>query len=58
MVRAIPFEKHKKLWAVICGDAVFLLFLAGSADLDILCSEPFDHNVKFDVGTAIIWSPL
>ena len=45
---AIPFGKHQKLWAVIWGDAVFLLFLACSADLDILCSGSFYHHVKFD----------
>ena len=48
MVRTIPLGKHQKLWAVICGDAVFLLFLACSADLDILCSGSFYHHVKFD----------
>ena len=26
MVRAIPFEKLKQIWALICGDAIFLLF--------------------------------
>ena len=45
---AIPFGKHQKLWAVIWGDAVFLLFLACSADLDILCSGSFYHHVRFD----------
>ena len=43
-----PFRKHQKLWAVIWGNAVFLLFLACSADLDILCSGLFYHHVKFD----------
>ena len=45
---AIPFGKHQKLWVVIWGDAVFLLFLACLADLDILCSGSFYHHVKFD----------
>ena len=26
MVRAIPFGKLQKIWALICGDAIFLLF--------------------------------
>ena len=26
MVRAIPFGKIKKIWAVIWGDAIFLFF--------------------------------
>ena len=26
MVRAIPFGKLLKIWALICGDAIFLLF--------------------------------
>ena len=26
MVRAIPFGKLHKIWALICGDAIFLLF--------------------------------
>ena len=26
MVRAIPFGKFQKIWALICGDAIFLLF--------------------------------
>ena len=26
MVRAIPFGKLQKIWAFICGDAIFLLF--------------------------------
>ena len=45
---AIPFGKHQKLWVVIWGDVVFLLFLACLADLDILCSGSFYHHVKFD----------
>ena len=45
---AIPFGKHQKLWAMIWGDAVFLLFLACSADLDTLCSGSIYHHFKFD----------
>ena len=32
---AIPFGKVQETWAVIWGDAVFLLFLVCSADLDL-----------------------
>ena len=35
MVRAIPFEKLQKIWAVIRGDAIFLLFEVSLADVDI-----------------------
>ena len=45
MVPAIPFGKLQKIWAVIWGDAIFLLFLVCSADLD--CSGSFSHHVKF-----------
>ena len=47
MVRAIPFGKRQKMWAVICSDAIFLLLLVCSADFDILCSGLFSHHVKF-----------
>ena len=36
MVRAIPFGKLKKTWAVIWGDAIFLLFLICSADSNLI----------------------
>ena len=42
MVHAIPFGKLRKTWALISGNAVFLL-----SDLDILSSGPFSHHVKF-----------
>ena len=45
MVSAIPFGKLQKIWAVFWGDAIFLLFLVCSADLD--CSWSFSHHVKF-----------
>ena len=32
---------------MICGDAIFLLYLVCSADLEILCSGFFFHHVKF-----------
>ena len=47
MVRAIPFGKLQKIWAVFCDDVVFLLFLVCSADLDIVCSGSSSHHVKF-----------
>ena len=47
MVHAIPFGKPQKIWAVICGDAIFLFFSVCSADLDILCSGSFPQLVKF-----------
>ena len=37
MVRVLPFGKLQKTWAVIRGDAIFLLFLVCSGDLDIHC---------------------
>ena len=48
MFGAIPFEKLQKTCAVIynSGDAIFLLFLACKADLDVLCSGSFSHYVK------------
>ena len=48
VVRAInDFGKLQKIWAVICGDAIFLLFLVCSAELDIPCSRTFSRHVKF-----------
>ena len=34
MVRAIPFGKLSKIWAVILGNAVFLPFSVCSANLE------------------------
>ena len=47
MLRAIPFGKHQKMWAVISGDEIFLLFLVSSANLDVFFSRSFSHLVKF-----------
>ena len=47
MVRTVPFGKLQEIWGVFSGDAIFLLFLICSADLDILCSGSFSHLVKF-----------
>ena len=33
--------------AVCLSMAVFFYFLVSSADLDILCSESFSHNVNY-----------
>ena len=46
MVRAIPFGKLQKIWAVILGDAIFPLFKDYSADLDKFCSGSFSHHLK------------
>ena len=38
MIRVIQFGKLQKIWAVISGDAIFLLVLVCSDDLDMHCS--------------------
>ena len=47
MVCAILFGNFQKIWAVICSDTIFLLFLVCSADFDMLLSGLFSHSVKF-----------
>ena len=48
MILAIdPFGKLLKIWAVIRGNAIFLLFLVCSAELAVLCNASFSHQVKF-----------
>ena len=47
LVRAIWQGKLQKTWAVICGNAIFLMFSVFSANLDILFSASFSHLVKF-----------
>ena len=42
-----PFGKLLKIWAVIWGDAIFLLFLVCSAELVVLCNASFSRQVKF-----------
>ena len=37
---------RQKIWAVIWGGAIFLLFLFCSVDLDILCRGSFYHHLK------------
>ena len=43
--RATPFRKLQKIWAVIWGDAIFVLFLVWFGY--VFCSRPFSHHVKF-----------
>ena len=45
MVRAIPFGKLQKNWALICGDAIFRLFYVSLADVDRIFCESLSHNV-------------
>ena len=47
MVRDISFGNLQKIWAVNWGDAIFVLSSARSADVDVLCSEPFFQPAKF-----------
>ena len=47
IVRATSFGKLQKIWTVIREDAIFLLFLVCSADVDILCGVLFSHHVRF-----------
>ena len=47
MVRAVAFGNLQKMWAVISGDKIFLVFLVCSAYMDLLCSLSFSHHVKF-----------
>ena len=46
MVCATPVGKLQKLWAVICDNVIFLLFLVCSVDLGIVCSESSSHHIK------------
>ena len=48
MVRAIPFGKLEKIWAVIWGDAIFLLFEVSLADVDIFYSDSLSRNLAFN----------
>ena len=47
MVSAMTFGNLPKIWAVIWGDAIFLLFSVCSVDFDLLCSGSFSHHDKF-----------
>ena len=47
MVHANLFGKLHKIWAVICGNAIFLFFSVCLADLDVLCSGSFSQLAKF-----------
>ena len=48
MVRAIPFGKLQKIWAVIRGDAIFLLFEVSLADVDIFYNNSLSRNLTFN----------
>ena len=48
MVDAIPFGKLQKIWAVIGGDAIFLLFEVSLADVDIFYSDFLSRNTAFN----------
>ena len=48
MVRAIPFGKLQKIWAVIRGDAIFLLFEVSLADADIFYNNSLSRNLAFN----------
>ena len=48
MVRAIPFGKLQKIWAVIRGDVIFLLFEVSLADVDIFYNNSLSHNLAFN----------
>ena len=48
MVRAIPFGKLQKIWALIWGDAIFLLFYVSPADLDVIYSDTHYCNFAFN----------
>ena len=47
-VRAIPFGRLQKIWAVIRGDAIFLLFEVSLADVDIFYSDSLSGNLAFN----------
>ena len=48
MVRAIPFGKLQKIWAVIRDDAIFLPFEVSQADVDIFYSDFLSRNLAFN----------
>ena len=47
ILATVLFGKLLKIWAVIRGNAIFLLFLVCSAELVVLCNASFSHQVKF-----------
>ena len=48
MVRAIPFGKLQKIWPVIRGDAIFLLFEVSLADVDTFYNNSLSRNLAFN----------
>ena len=53
MVPASLFEKYQKIWAMILGDSIFLLYLVYSTDLNIHCSRPLSYHFKFRIVLCI-----
>ena len=47
IIRANSFGKLQEICTVICGNAIFTIFLGSSTDLERLCSRLFSHLVKF-----------
>ena len=47
ILATVLFGKLLKIWVVIRGDAILLLFLDCSAKLVVLCNASFSHQVKF-----------
>ena len=54
MVYAIQFGKLQKIWAVIRGDAIFLLSLVCSAGLNTLYSRLFSHHAEFCSSITVV----
>ena len=44
MFRTIPFGKLQKIWAVVWDNAICILFLVCSFDLEILYGGSFSHH--------------
>ena len=55
IVRASLFGKYQKIWAMILGDSIFLLFLVYLTDLKIHCSGSFSHHIKFRIVLCIYY---
>ena len=48
MVRAIPFGKLQKIWAVIWDNAIFLIFEVSLVDVDIFHSGSLSRKLAFN----------
>ena len=53
MLCAIPFGKLQKTWAVFWGDAIFMLFSVGPADLEV---RVLSDEIKNQVVKCLWWS--